>query len=149
MTLNRVIFVGSFIALSSLAEYVPGTYGVLFLRQIEGVTYYKSPGTPGSVWTKEETEIVRKKVIELMRYSNWSPDTRDGLFWTDGTLDGSRGISWVEEKWCKVRSSAHIHSKLGKLTIFTLEFAGLCLGQTGHFQEPDAQHRQAAQTRLP
>ena len=109
MTLNRVIFVGSFIALSSLAEYVPGTYGVLFLRQIEGVTYYKSPGTPGSVWTKEETEIVRKKVIELMRYSNWSPDTRDGLFWTDGTLDGSRGISWVEEKWCKVRSIRKIN----------------------------------------
>ena len=63
-----------------------------------------TPGTPGSVWTKEETEIVRRKVIELMRYDNWSPDTRDGLFWTDGTLDGSRGISWVEDKWCEVRS---------------------------------------------
>ena len=61
------------------------------------------------MWTKEETEIVRMKVIELMRYDNWSPRTRDGLFWTDGTLDGSQGISWSENKWCKVKSSVQTH----------------------------------------
>ena len=97
---HRIVFIGGI-----CSRYLRSPQ----LRHNNGVTYYKSPGTPGSVWTKEETEIVRKKVIELMRYSNWSPDTRAGLFWTDGTLDGSRGISWVEEKWCKVQSSAHIH----------------------------------------
>ena len=122
-----------------------------------------TPGTPGSVWTKEETEIVRRKVIELMRYSNWSPDTRDGLFWKDGTLDGSRGISWVEDKWCKVRSLFRLvhfaergHSKnedfqtsllRGKSEActrkFYIYFTGLCLGQEGYRQEPDAKHSQA------
>lgn len=59
------------------------------------------PGTPGAVWTKEETQLVRKKVLELVRYANWSPDTKDGLFWRDGTLSGSGALSGTEQKWCE------------------------------------------------
>ena len=43
-------------------------------------------------------------MMELVRYANWAPDTRDGLFWRDGTLSGSGDISGDEDKWCEVRS---------------------------------------------
>ena len=50
MILYGVIFVGSF-----------------FVYSLGSPTPEYVPGTPGSVWTRKETELVRKKVLEMVR----------------------------------------------------------------------------------
>ena len=39
------------------------------------IMYYTIPqGTPGSVWSQEQVEVVREKVREMVKISNWWVD---------------------------------------------------------------------------
>ena len=57
---------------AATGEYVPGRrYSVVWLF----IMYYTIPqGTPGSVWSQEQVEVVRAKVREMVKISNWWVD---------------------------------------------------------------------------
>ena len=76
---------------------------------------FSSLGTPGSAWTKEEVDIVREKIKEMVNIGNWrgikhasedpdEPDTYNGTprFVQDGTLsdDNDNNLSNTEHKFC-------------------------------------------------
>jgi len=69
---------------------------LLLLLFALGISASYVPGTPGAVWSREEVEIVRGKVKEMINWNNWK---KGGSFRTDGTFTVNGSISF-EKKFC-------------------------------------------------
>ena len=56
---------------AATGEYVPGRRDWFHCF----IFYYTIPqGAPGSVWSQEQVEVVRAKVREMVKISNWWED---------------------------------------------------------------------------